>query len=144
MEGQIAVSDLLNALNTLKKRELDVLVIMRGGGSLESFMAFNNEQVVREIATFPVAVIAGIGHDKDISLVSLAADLMVSTPTAVAHALNSSWEQALSKISLNEQALFSNFNPTLLLKEGHLVLLLFLSIQESSLWNIELKNYKAK
>ena len=76
-------------IETLKNKNLDVLVMMRGGGSLESFLAFNNETLVRALADFPAPVLTGIGHDKDISLVALVSDKNVSTPTAVANLLNS-------------------------------------------------------
>jgi exodeoxyribonuclease VII large subunit len=66
---------------------------MRGGGSLEALMAFNNELIVREIASFPVPVIAAIGHDKDVPLTAMAADYAVSTPTAAAHLLSQSWQE---------------------------------------------------
>lgn len=95
VEGQEAVTDLLAAVKTFRKKDIDVLVVIRGGGSLESLMPFNNELLVREIAAFPVPVVAGIGHDKDEPLVALAADFSESTPTAVAELLNESWEQLL-------------------------------------------------
>lgn len=88
VEGQEALKDLRDAIRTMRKQDIEILVIMRGGGSLESLQAFNNETLVREIASFPVPVIAGIGHDKDVPLLALAADCMVSTPTAVANLLN--------------------------------------------------------
>jgi exodeoxyribonuclease VII large subunit len=113
VEGQIAVKDLLAAVKAFRKENIDVLVIMRGGGSLESFMAFNNEILVREIATFPVPVIAGIGHDRDVCLVALAADAMVSTATAVAELLNRSWNQALSKVLLAESKMVSGYEGVL-------------------------------
>lgn len=103
VEGQDAVKDLLLAVATLKKEKIDVLVIMRGGGSLESFLAFNNEALVRAVADFPVPVLTGIGHDKDIPLVALTSDKNVSTPTAVANLLNSSWIEALGLVRLAEQ-----------------------------------------
>ena len=87
VEGQGAVEDLLLSIKTFKKQDIEALVIMRGGGSLESMLAFNNELLVREVAGFPVPVIAAIGHDKDVPLMSLAADLAVSTPTAAANRL---------------------------------------------------------
>lgn len=93
VEGQLAVEDLLSSINTFSKRRIEVLVIIRGGGSLEAMLAFNNEQVVRAIANFPVPVIAGIGHDKDVPLSALAADAAVSTPTAAAHLLSASWQE---------------------------------------------------
>lgn len=95
VEGQEAVRDLLASIKTFRKKDIDALVIIRGGGSLESLMPFNNELLVREVANFPVPVIAGIGHDKDEPLVALAADVSESTPTAVANLLNESWEQAM-------------------------------------------------
>ena len=115
VEGQTAVADLLAAIKTLrKKNDIQALVIIRGGGSLESLQAFNNEMLVREIACFPVPVICGIGHDKDVSLASLAADVMVSTPTAVTRVLNNSWEQAQNRVRLHEQTIMSNYQESLL------------------------------
>src|SRR3989338_7110371 len=93
VEGQGSVEDLLSAVRTLKKQDIEVLVIMRGGGSLESMMAFNNELLVREIAGFNVPVIAAIGHHKDVPLVALAADLAVSTPSIAATTLTEPWRQ---------------------------------------------------
>lgn len=94
VEGAAAVPDLLAAVNTFKKHPLDVLVIIRGGGSFESLAAFDNEALVRAICDLPFPVIAGIGHHQDQPLLCYAADLAVSTPTAAAVALNQSWQQA--------------------------------------------------
>lgn len=93
VEGQQAVGDLIASIRTFKKRKIDILVIMRGGGSLEAMMAFNNETVVRAIAAFPVPVIAGIGHDKDVPLAAMAADLATSTPSIAATTISLSWEE---------------------------------------------------
>ena len=98
VEGQAALKDLYLAIKTMKKQDIEVLVIIRGGGSLESLQAFNNEKLIREIAQFPIPVIVGIGHDKDLPLLALASDRMTSTPTAVATLLNRSWEEAYNKI----------------------------------------------
>jgi exodeoxyribonuclease VII large subunit len=110
VEGQEAVKDLLSAINTLKTKDIDVLVMMRGGGSLEAFLAFNNEAVVRAIAEFPVPTLTGIGHDKDEPLVSMVSDKNVSTPTAVANLLNSSWNYALSLVNIGEERIISRFD----------------------------------
>lgn len=98
VEGQAALADLARAIRTMRKQDIEVLVIMRGGGSLESMQAFNNEALVREIASFPAPVIAGIGHDQDVPLLALSADRMVSTPTAVANLLSRPWEEAAVKV----------------------------------------------
>lgn len=113
VEGIEAVNDLINSVKTFKKRHLDVLVIMRGGGSLESFLAFNNEALVREIADLPFPVIAAIGHDKDVPLLSLAADIMVSTPTAAANLLNESWQEAEIELKSKEREVFNYFSSAL-------------------------------
>ena len=67
-------------------------MIIRGGGWLESLQAFNNEEVARAIYAMPVPVIAGIGHDVDVPIAALVADVEASTPTAVAHIINSTWD----------------------------------------------------
>lgn len=99
VEGQAAIKDLISAINYFSDKGIDVLVIIRGGGSFESLQAFNNEILVRKIADCKVPVICGIGHDKDIPLASLAADKAVSTPTAVTTILNESWATAIRDIA---------------------------------------------
>ncbi len=113
VEGQEAVKDLLSAIKSFNKRNIDVLVIMRGGGSRQSLMAFDNELLVREITNFPVPVIAGIGHHQNIPLVALAADAMASTPTATANILNKSWEQAHFKVRQDERFIIGKYNAAL-------------------------------
>lgn len=102
VEGQLAVADLVASIRTFRKRKIDVLVIMRGGGSLEALMAFNNELVVREISAFPVPVIAGIGHDKDMPLAAMAADLATSTPSIAATTISQSWQEVLRNLEYRQ------------------------------------------
>ena len=107
VEGAQAVAPLLAAIRAMREivedegsrgTGIEALVIIRGGGSLESLQAFNNEALVREVIDFPVPVIAGIGHDQDVPLMALAADYMTSTPTAAAHLLSRSWAEAYAKV----------------------------------------------
>jgi len=121
VEGALAIKELVSSVKYFKKRKgIDVLVIIRGGGSLESLQAFNSEALVREIADCPFPVLVGIGHDKDVPLISLVADRAGSTPTAVAKLLNASWEQALAKVRLSEQKIFSNYSNALYEKKDTL------------------------
>lgn len=120
VEGQLATEELLNSIKTFKNKDIDVLVIIRGGGSMESFLPFNNEVLVREVASFPVPVLVGIGHEKDVSLLALASDMMVSTPTAVANTLNESWEQAKLVIPLSENRIFSKFQEIIQEEKNHI------------------------
>ncbi len=95
VEGPEAVQSLIRAVRQFSKIPIDVLVIARGGGSIEALQAFDNELLVREVAKFPKPVIAGIGHHQDVPLVALVADVHESTPTAVATLLNASWQKAV-------------------------------------------------
>jgi len=113
VEGLEAVNDLLNSIKTFAKHDLDVLVIMRGGGSLESFLAFNNEALIREVSKLPFPVIAAIGHDKDVPLLALAADKMVSTPSMAANLLNQSWIDAELELKSREREIFNAFSSSL-------------------------------
>ena len=74
----------------------DAVVIIRGGGSEMDLKAFDDYTVAREVALFPLPVLAGIGHTKDTSVVDIVANLELKTPTAVAdyliHAIDSAWK----------------------------------------------------
>lgn len=113
VEGDGAVKDLLSALRALYTQKVDVLVLMRGGGSLESFQAFNNESVVRAVSKFNAPVITGIGHDKDAPLVSFVSDRNVSTPTAVANLLNTGWRESAHTVVLAEEKIIGRFEKLL-------------------------------
>jgi exodeoxyribonuclease VII large subunit len=99
VEGPEAVESLLHAIKKLRNLSLDVLVVARGGGSMEALQAFDNEKLVRAFVDFPVPVIAAIGHHQDVPLAALAADVHVSTPTAAANLLNQSWQEGSFRLA---------------------------------------------
>ena len=109
VEGQEAVADLLSSIKTFRKEDIDILAIIRGGGSMESLMPFNNELLVREVANFPVPVIVAIGHDKDEPLIDLVADVSVSTPSIVATTISQSWEDLALFLEKQERDIFSRY-----------------------------------
>ncbi|HCU70621.1 MAG TPA: exodeoxyribonuclease VII large subunit [Candidatus Moranbacteria bacterium] len=116
VEGAAAIGDLIDAVDYFSDKDIDALVIIRGGGSLESLQAFNNEMLVRRVVGLNVPVICGIGHDKDIPLLSYVADMSVSTPTAVAQVLNKSWEKALDRLEGYEKSIIKQYEA--MLKDG--------------------------
>ncbi len=113
VEGMMAVRDLIDAVKYFQDKPVDVLVIIRGGGSLEILQAFNNEALIREIIKLPMPVLCGIGHDKDIPLLSYVADKAVSTPSIVAKEINKSWERAVDRLESYETTIIAKYEGVL-------------------------------
>ncbi|TVQ85631.1 MAG: exodeoxyribonuclease VII large subunit [Chromatiaceae bacterium] len=85
VQGEGAVASLIAALELAGRRgDCDLLILARGGGSLEDLMAFNDEGLARAIRAAPVPVVTGIGHEIDLSIADLAADQRGATPSAAA------------------------------------------------------------
>lgn len=114
VEGASAAEDLVRVFAQIsKKNEYDVLVVIRGGGSLESLQAFNNEAVCRALYASSIPVVVGIGHDVDVPIACLVADASGSTPTQVAHILNDTWRSLLEDLPRLERELLVNFDRSL-------------------------------
>ncbi len=84
VQGEGAPRSLLCGLEYFSKTDADLLIIGRGGGSIEDLWAFNNENVARKIAEMPMPVISAVGHETDFTICDFVADLRAPTPSAAA------------------------------------------------------------
>ncbi len=89
VEGAAAIPDIIQGLRAIAEVEPrpEVIVLTRGGGSLESLAAFNSEEVARAIFASPIPVMVAVGHERDITLADLTADARASTPSNAAELL---------------------------------------------------------
>lgn len=102
VQGKESANEIINAIkyfNDLKQDKPKVIVITRGGGSIEDLMAFNDENLVRAIANSKIPTITAIGHEIDWTLADYASDLRLPTPTSVAEYLTITKEQALKNLN---------------------------------------------
>lgn len=99
VQGREAAAQLCLALDQAAARaEIDVLLLVRGGGSLEDLWCFNDEALARRIAASPVPVISGVGHETDFTIADFVADLRAPTPTAAAELCCDSRDQLLGQL----------------------------------------------
>ena len=113
VQGSGAPAELVRALRSLyalgtepaSKGAVEVILLVRGGGSIEDLWAFNDETLARTIADSPVPVISGVGHETDFTIADFCADLRAPTPTAAAELVSAPRDLWLGALDLMEDRL---------------------------------------
>ena len=115
VQGDNAHISIINALNRVinfnelnQENAIDVVILSRGGGSIEDLWCFNNEELAREIYSFPVPTISGVGHEIDFTICDFVSDIRVPTPTASAELVTEFVFQLSDRLKDNKQNLFKN------------------------------------
>jgi exodeoxyribonuclease VII large subunit len=99
VQGEDAVADVVTALRQIGRVPgVDVVIVARGGGSIEDLWAFNEEKVARAIAACPVPVVAGVGHETDVTIADFVADLRAPTPSAAAEMVVAAHDEFRARI----------------------------------------------
>lgn len=99
VQGETAAAQLRNMLNSaIRRNEVDVLIIGRGGGSLEDLWCFNDEALCRAVAACPIPIVSAVGHEIDFALTDFVADVRAPTPSAAAELVSPDQSHLLDRI----------------------------------------------
>ena len=108
VQGKMAPQGIISAIKSAnQRREVDILILCRGGGSIEDLWSFNDESVAREIFLSRLPIISAIGHQTDITISDFVADLRAPTPTAAAEIISTSYEELLGDLEYFKSNLFN-------------------------------------
>src|SRR6056297_4348402 len=99
VQGDRAASQIVSAIKYLNKKEdIDLIIVSRGGGSIEQLWPFNEEKVARVIFNSEIPVISGVGHETDFSISDFVADLRAPTPSAAAEIATANREEIINRL----------------------------------------------
>ncbi|MDB9769604.1 exodeoxyribonuclease VII large subunit [Gammaproteobacteria bacterium] len=154
VQGDTAPRGLINALqnalefnNANPQNSFDVILMCRGGGSIEDLWAFNNESLAREIFDYPIPIISGVGHEIDFTIADFVADLRAPTPTAAAELVTEYYFQLEDAIEDAKDTLMHSFKNLVKEKSQRILLIsqslkspiILLKEQSQSLDNLEIR-----
>lgn len=121
VQGGAAVTQVIEALEELEARpEVEVVVVARGGGSLEDLLPFSNEALVRAVSACRTPVVSAIGHEEDAPLLDLVADVRASTPTDAARRIVPDVRHELAAVHAARERLWREVTSRLAVEQQHL------------------------
>lgn len=120
VQGEGAKESIVRGIRTLGSMDIDVLIVGRGGGSIEDLWAFNEESVARAIFECPVPVISAVGHETDTTIADYAADLRAPTPSAAAELAVFDYYQVQDRLAKYRQRIFRGMHQNVLLTRARL------------------------
>jgi len=110
VQGNEAAGEIIQALRNLQvDGSVDVIVIARGGGSLEDIAPFNDEALAREIFNSSIPVVSAVGHETDFTICDFVADLRAPTPSAAAELIVPEWVELITKIDILKQRMIAGY-----------------------------------
>jgi exodeoxyribonuclease VII large subunit len=110
VQGEGSAESIISAIEYFNLRDdIDVIIIGRGGGSIEELWAFNNEALARKIRESSIPIISAVGHESDFTIADFVADLRASTPSHAAELCVPSYDSIKYKLSTIENSIFFNF-----------------------------------
>ena len=105
VQGENSVKQIVSTLKTIRESDYDLIILARGGGSLEDLMSFNNEEVIRSIFECEIPIISAIGHETDFTLSDFVSDKRAATPSEAAEICAPDIETLRSEISQTQNKL---------------------------------------
>jgi exodeoxyribonuclease VII large subunit len=119
VQGEGAARDLVRAIRAVGRSGLaDVLIVGRGGGSMEDLWAFNDELLARAIAASPIPVVSAVGHEADITIADLVADVRAPTPSAAAERVVPDGSAVQRELKVVEERLRSALNRSIVVRRS--------------------------
>jgi len=114
VQGKNAAKSIIEALNTLENYpKLELIIIARGGGSIEDLWEFNDEKLARAVYKSKIPIISGVGHETDTTIIDFVSDYRCTTPTNAGELSIRYWKDLETKINQFEDQLFQNVNKRL-------------------------------
>lgn len=111
VQGEDAPPQIVSALRALGElKGVDVIILARGGGSLEDLWAFNDERVARAVAASPVPVVCGVGHETDFTIADFVADLRAPTPSVAAELVTPDRDELARRLNLFKEQLAASMD----------------------------------